>query len=73
MPVNPNDPNRPVSPATRTTPWPPAPRITRWLRAARTAMHCPERPAELAIPFMACSGVLLFAVGWVLDRKETLA
>ena len=25
------------------------------------------------IPFMACSGVLLFAVGWVLDRKETLA
>ena len=32
-------------------------------------MHCPERPAELAHPFMACSGVLLFAVGWVLDRK----
>ena len=25
------------------------------------------------IPFMACSGVLLFAVGWVLDRKEMLA
>ena len=29
--------------------------------------------AIYALEVLACSGVLLFAVGWVLDRKETLA
>lgn len=83
MPVDPNDPNRPVSPGTPDNPVNPGNPDNPVAPGNPDNPVAPGRPDGNAlpqsgqlnwpIPFMACSGVLLFAVGWVLDRKETLA
>ena len=83
MPVDPNDPNRPVSPGTPDNPVAPGTPDNPVAPGTPDNPVAPGRPDGNAlpqsgqlnwpIPFMACSGVLLFAVGWVLDRKETLA
>lgn len=83
MPVDPNDPNRPVSPGTPDNPVNPGNPDNPVAPGTPDNPVAPGRPDGNAlpqsgqlnwpIPFMACSGVLLFAVGWVLDRKETLA
>lgn len=83
MPVNPNDPNRPVSPGTPDNPVNPGNPDNPVAPGNPDSPVAPGRPDGNAlpqsgqlnwpIPFMACSGVLLFAVGWVLDRKEMLA
>ena len=83
MPVDPNDPNRPVSPGTPDNPVNPGNPDNPVAPGNPDSPVAPGRPDGNAlpqsgqlnwpIPFMACSGVLLFAVGWVLDRKETLA
>ena len=83
MPVDPNDPNRPVSPGTPDNPVNPGNPDNPVAPGSPDNPVAPGRPDGNAlpqsgqlnwpIPFMACSGVLLFAVGWVLDRKETLA
>ena len=82
-PVDPNDPNRPVSPGTPDNPVNPGNPDNPVAPGNPDNPVAPGRPDGNAlpqsgqlnwpIPFMACSGVLLFAVGWVLDRKETLA
>lgn len=78
-----NDPNRPVSPGTPDNPVNPGNPDNPVAPGNPDNPVAPGRPDGNAlpqsgqlnwpIPFMACSGVLLFAVGWVLDRKETLA
>lgn len=74
MPVDPNDPNRPVSPGTPDNPVAPG-NPDNPVAPGRPDGNALPQSGQLnwPIPFMACSGVLLFAVGWVLDRKETLA
>ena len=74
MPVDPNDPNRPVSPGTPDNPVNPG-NPDNPVAPGRPDGNALPQSGQLnwPIPFMACSGVLLFAVGWVLDRKETLA
>lgn len=74
MPVDPNDPNRPVSPGTPDNPVAPG-NPDNPMAPGRPDGNALPQSGQLnwPIPFMACSGVLLFAVGWVLDRKETLA
>ena len=74
MPVDPNDPNRPVSPGTPDNSVNPG-NPDNPVAPGRPDGNALPQSGQLnwPIPFMACSGVLLFAVGWVLDRKETLA
>ena len=74
MPVDPNDPNRPVSPGNPDNPVNPG-NPDSPVAPGRPDGNALPQSGQLnwPIPFMACSGVLLFAVGWVLDRKETLA
>mgnify|MGYP001120716428 FL=1 len=74
MPVDPNDPNRPVSPGTPDNPVNPG-NPDNPVAPGRPDGNALPQSGQLnwPIPFMACSGVLLFAVGWVLDRKEMLA
>ena len=64
-PVSPDSPDNPVSPENPDNPVSPS---------------NPDKPVlpqtgqlNWPVPVLACSGVLLFAVGWVLDRKEMLA
>ena len=81
--MDPNDPNHPVSPGTPDNPVNPGNPDNPVAPGNPDNPVAPGRPDGNAlpqsgqlnwpIPFMACSGVLLFAVGWVLDRKETLA
>ena len=79
MPVDPNDPNRPVSPGTPDNPVNPGNPDNPVAPGNPDNPVAPGRPDGNAlpqsgqlnwpIPFMACSGVLLFAAGWVLNRQ----
>lgn len=67
-PEKPSEPDKPTQPSTPDEPDNP-------VAPGRPDGNALPQSGQLnwPIPFMACSGVLLFAVGWVLDRKETLA
>ena len=60
-PVSPGTPDNPVSPGTPDTP---------------VSSGTPDKPVlpqtgqlNWPVPVLACSGVLLFAIGWVLNRQ----
>ena len=76
-PVSPGSPDSPVAPGSPDSPVAPGkpdnPALAGHPDGAVMSGLPQTGQLNWPIPFMACSGVLLFAVGWVLDRKETLA
>ena len=82
MPENPNDPSQPVSPGEPDGPVNPGSPDNPAAPGAPDDPALPGSPdgavlpqsgqLNWPIPLMACSGMLLFAVGWVLTRKETV-
>ena len=71
MPENPNGPSQPVPPGTPENPAEPGNPDTPALPGNPDGAVLPQSgQLNWPVPVLACSGMLLFAVGWVLTRKE---